>query len=1096
MLYRPGLLGRLPCPQDWYFGSGAPTIDSPFNPSAGMPAGWAYTRADNVATNCLYTDGATVTTYTTYNTNQPRLLDFGLLMEPSRTNYFLNSEAPAANSVPYTLPVGTYTLWHQNTTTSRSVSYTSNTATCVPPSGSVLPNTPLTFQVTVAGTVTFTIPLNSIRIQLENGSSPTSYILAGATPITRADDKLVQNFFGGQLNPSQGTYWVEYVKTGPLTGAAEVIMTAGNGSYSSNANTDQLVTSVVGGNNSVQSQIWAVGAAGTNTVTLPKPIGNVSRVALSVAQRRVMTAADYTLAPAPVDPNFRPASLLAITLGGGGLSTTFNGFIRGFKYWPVAMPDAELKECTGAGYYKSPPVFDYDFTTGVWPRRATFTRTAVSANPTDSFYTDLAGSSFNQFAGLNTPRFFGNRGVLMEINRANYMPVSATPITRSSVAIPTTTVFCAWMIGTGSVVLSNGTGTIGTVQGSLTLTNGMFTKFIMSVAGTVQVTITGSVNRVQIEGMGNNVNGWAMGPSSFVNNTGVSALSRGSEYLIMPTANWHNNDQYTYLVELTSNYIGWHGYIFMAGLASSSTAREQLFTYLPDVSQPTQLGAAQLVVPNAGEGYQSNYAQSDITQNFPHKLAAAVQILPGGVMQGKAAVDGLLGTDNGFNKYSTTPPYPTNFYLNFNPAGGTGSFFFRRVRYWDYRVSDADLIALTDNSMVPSLDLSLTGPTLDNRFTFLRAAPATYFDVNGVLQTVAIHTPRFGYDPVTHVMRGILIEEQRTNLFLQSGDFTNASWVKSNCTLAAGTPGPNGATTGSGIIGNAGVTASLLESITPTAATTYTMSCFAKAGAQTSMQLLWPATWFTNGLTRYATFDLTAGTSTPSGIGATSAIVPVGNGWYRVSLTATPDISVAANVQIVRAIASGDGTSVLFYAFGAQIEAGLFATSYIPTTTASAIRYIDTCTMLTTGGWFNSAQGTLFVTGVMGPNVGLAGANGNIDICSFDDATANNTYIMRCNSTTNTFAVVQVSGNTNSVTANADVMTTYMPFKGAITYNNGVVSACLNAGAVATATGAVPLNITRLNLTFVRQSIQNGWKSRIQYFPYAMSAAQLKQVTT
>ena len=76
-------------------------------------------------------------------------------------------------------------------------------------------------------------------------------------------------------------------------------------------------------------------------------------------------------------------------------------------------------ECTGAGYYRGAPIVDMDFTQGVWPnRRATFIRTATTGIVTDGFYTDAAGSSFNTFAGLNTPRFFGSRGLLLRMHAA------------------------------------------------------------------------------------------------------------------------------------------------------------------------------------------------------------------------------------------------------------------------------------------------------------------------------------------------------------------------------------------------------------------------------------------------------------------------------------------------------------------------------------------------------------------------------------------------------------------------------------------------------------------------------------------------------
>src|SRR4029077_17321879 len=69
-----------------------------------------------------------------------------------------------------------------------------------------------------------------------------------------------------------------------------------------------------------------------------------------------------------------------------------------------------------------------------------------------------------------------------------------------------------------------------------------------------------------------------------------------------------------------------------------------------------------------------------------------------------------------------------------------------------------------------SLDMSFVDGSgvLDPRPTFTRASTATYFDASGTMQTAATNAPRFDYDPVTHALRGLLIEEQRTNLLLNS----------------------------------------------------------------------------------------------------------------------------------------------------------------------------------------------------------------------------------------------------------------------------------------------------------------------------------------
>lgn len=71
-------------------------------------------------------------------------------------------------------------------------------------------------------------------------------------------------------------------------------------------------------------------------------------------------------------------------------------------------------------------------------------------------------------------------------------------------------------------------------------------------------------------------------------------------------------------------------------------------------------------------------------------------------------------------------------------------------------------------SGVPSLALNFLTGTLDSSITFTRASTATFIGSNGLIQAAAINEPRFDYDPSTLALNGLLMEEQRTNLFLNS----------------------------------------------------------------------------------------------------------------------------------------------------------------------------------------------------------------------------------------------------------------------------------------------------------------------------------------
>ena len=66
----------------------------------------------------------------------------------------------------------------------------------------------------------------------------------------------------------------------------------------------------------------------------------------------------------------------------------------------------------------------------------------------------------------------------------------------------------------------------------------------------------------------------------------------------------------------------------------------------------------------------------------------------------------------------------------------------------------------------PTLSLDFLTPVLDGRITASGGANGTRVNSSGVI--VSATTPRFDYDPVTLAIKGLLVEEARTNLFLNS----------------------------------------------------------------------------------------------------------------------------------------------------------------------------------------------------------------------------------------------------------------------------------------------------------------------------------------
>ena len=247
----------------------------------------------------------------------------------------------------------------------------------------------------------------------------------------------------------------------------------------------------------------------------------------------------------------------------------------------------------------------------------------------------------------------------------------------------------------------------------------------------------------------------------------------------------------------------------------------------------------------------------------------------------------------------------------------------------------------------PSLNLDFANSkTVDPRITFSRASSATYFDEKGVMRTAPAGVPRIDFDPATGECKGLLIEEQQTNLLTYSDQFNNAAWTKGRVSVVENAViSPGGTLTADKLVED--TTVSNTHFITQTKNATsnaMTFSCYAKAAERTRFQLqAYEATTPASPVS--VLFDLSTGTVISSTGNTTSAyIVPVGNGWYRCVATGTAALlSTTWNIRLASGsdtYYTGDGTSGI-YIWGVQLEEGSFPTSYIKTEASQVTRAAD-----------------------------------------------------------------------------------------------------------------------------------------------------------
>jgi hypothetical protein len=313
---------------------------------------------------------------------------------------------------------------------------------------------------------------------------------------------------------------------------------------------------------------------------------------------------------------------------------------------------------------------------------------------------------------------------------------------------------------------------------------------------------------------------------------------------------------------------------------------------------------------------------------------------------------------------------------------------------------------------MPSLDLRFAETKSLNDFisstnliTFTRASNATFVDSNGLIQTATTNTPRFDHNPATGESLGLLIEEQRVNLLLNSE------------TLA-------------------------------------TQSATVAAAAHT--------------LSFYGTGSVVLS-------GAHSATVN-GTGAYptRTTLTFTPTagsltLTVTGTVQY------------------ANLEAGAFATSWIPTTGTTATRSADVASISGSNysSWANNNEGTIFSDSSI-----IASQIKTQAVWELSGGTVLSS-LRQPQGTANQFRAV-IGGTFTGAPGTGATLTTGVTLA-AVAYSG--TAGRLQVGSVgADATGSA-LDATSLSIGSLAGSTQlNGWIKRLCFWPTRLANSTLQTI--
>ncbi len=410
----------------------------------------------------------------------------------------------------------------------------------------------------------------------------------------------------------------------------------------------------------------------------------------------------------------------------------------------------------------------------------------------------------------------------------------------------------------------------------------------------------------------------------------------------------------------------------------------------------------------------------------------------------------------------------------------------------------------------PTLDLDFANSkTLDPRIDFTRASGGSYVDINGIIKYAGVNEARFDHDPITGESLGLLIEESRANLIQRSEEFNNSYWIKEDSFVRlAPITSPDGKQNAFKFIESLDVNSSthvlrISSNIIPFVSNEfYTFSIFVKPDEIDTIQMQFGVAAF-GGSNPTARFLLKSKTIIFGGGGTSisAKITEHTNGWFRIQTTLRATSTSAAGISLylwkgeIRNYV-GNGASGIFI-WGAQLEAGSFPTSYIPTQASARTRAADNAqiTGKNFSNFYNQNEGSIFCKY---DRIGLSSADTPWGL----------------NDETNANSLRLVGGVNNNSQRRFDILFSNIPqtqlilsttettntlYKVAVFYKNRDSAGSYDGGSLVRGTPPfIPvvntLSIGRASLSSP-SSIHNGHITRLTYYPKRLPDSNLQALT-
>jgi hypothetical protein len=360
--------------------------------------------------------------------------------------------------------------------------------------------------------------------------------------------------------------------------------------------------------------------------------------------------------------------------------------------------------------------------------------------------------------------------------------------------------------------------------------------------------------------------------------------------------------------------------------------------------------------------------------------------------------------------------------------------------------------------------------------TVVRNTTATRVNADGLIEVVPANVARLDY--TNGSCPSILVEPQRTNLVLRSEEFETANWLKPGVTVTANQIiSPDGNLTADLITSTSSagyIYPSNTSVLSSAGGGSFSYSAYLKAGTATTISLFISSN---TGQQYIGVYNLSLGTASNTSINTTVSMVNMGNGWYRCILNASSVVNKSYSELQIGRVANG----LTFYLWGAQLEAGSNATSYIKTEASAVTRNADVISKTGISDLIGQTEGTVLI------NFDYKNINQGATLFSIDNGTTAQRINGLLNTTRNVILEVRNGGTTTQLILSPQINSGNR--KIAFAYKNGDYAIYINGALAGTSTNSTNFPTTALS-QFVLSNASYGtlndsynlvahWKTRL-----------------